>query len=221
MKRWEKKEAVRKLRREGLSYQEIREHIKVAKSTVSQWCKDIELTPEQKARLGAKYDIQLRGAKAVQVKRRAEVEQIKILAKTELRPLTNYEFKIAGIMLYWAEGNKTERAGITNSDSELIRFMMRWFREVCQVPEDKFKVHLHIHSGQDEDQIKQFWSEVTGIPLAQFGKSHIKKEGTGHKKNILYNGTIKIDIYNKNLLYRILGWVESFYSGGRAASSIW
>ena len=185
------------------------------------------LTDDQKARLGAKYDVQLRGAKAVQEKRRVEVEKIKNTARSEIQLPIGYEFKIAGIMLYWAEGNKTERVGITNSDAELVKFMMRWFREVCHVPEKKFKAYLHIHSGQDEQNMKQFWSSVTGIPLYQFGKSHIKKEGTGHKKNILYNGTIKINICDKNLLYKILGWIESFYtlqprvlsSTGRASDS--
>ena len=48
--------------------------------------------------------------------------------------------------------------------------------------------------------------------LKQYGfivvKSYIKKEGTGHRKNILYNGTIRVDICNSDLLYKILGWID-------------
>jgi intein-encoded DNA endonuclease-like protein len=50
-KYWEIKESARGLRKKGLSYNEIRKEIPVAKSTISQWCKDIELTSEQKDRL--------------------------------------------------------------------------------------------------------------------------------------------------------------------------
>ena len=98
MKLWEKKELAQQLRRKGLSYKEILEQVPVSKSTISLWCRDIELTLEQKERLKAKRG-SLRGAKVQQVRRIAETEQIKTLAKSELKPLTDYEFKIAGIML--------------------------------------------------------------------------------------------------------------------------
>ena len=48
---------------------------------------------------------------------------------------------------------------------------------------------------------------MISIPIPQFGKSYIKREGTGHRKNILYNGTIKIEVCDKNLLHKILGWI--------------
>ena len=127
-------------------------------------------------------------------------------------------------MLYWAEGNKKNKVGVSNSDPRLISFMMRWFRKICFVPEHKFKVYLNIHSGQDESKIKEFWSKIIDLPVSQFGKSYIKAEGTGHRKNILYNGTIKIEICDRNLLHRILGWIEgvdiwAISSIGRAGSS--
>ena len=113
-------------------------------------------------------------------------------------------------MLYWGEGNKTRDVGISNSEPGLIKYMMRWFREVCHVPESQFRVQLHFHSGQDEAQMKQFWAGITGISISQFGKSFIKSEGTGHRKNVLYNGTIKITICDVRLLRKILGWIEYF-----------
>lgn len=205
---WERRETVRNLRKRGLSYKEISKQIPTARSTLSNWCKDIELTKEQKDRLGRRYDTSLKGAKVVQSRRKEEVEKIVRKARDEIRSLTLEELKNLGIMLYWAEGNKTLFAGITNSDADMIRIMMFWFRNVCGVPENKFKTHLHIHSGQDEERMKKYWSSITGIPFNRFGKSYIKKEGSGYRKNVLYNGTIKINICDKNLLYKILGWIE-------------
>ena len=209
MRNWERQELARKLRKQGLSYSEIRKTVPVAKSTVSRWCRDIELTHKQKARLGALYDMQCQGAKANKIKRTKEIEEIKAIARSEILPISEHEFKIAGLMLYWAEGNKTEKVGVSNSDIKLVQFMMKWFRQICKVPESKFRAYLNLHSGQDENRIKQYWSKITGLPLSQFGKSYIKKEGTGHRKNILYNGTIRISICNSNLLHRILAWVEN------------
>ncbi len=209
MRMWEKKELAQKLRREGLSYKEILEQVPVSKSTISLWCRDIELTLEQKERLKAKRG-SLRGAKVQQARRIVETKRIKAEARAELKSLTDYEFKIAGIMLYWGEGNKTHNVGISNSDPGLIKFMMRWFRDICHVPESKFRAQVNIHSGQNELGIKQFWSEITGIPLSQFRKTYVKEEGTGHRKNILYNGTLRVVICDVRLLRKILGWIEYF-----------
>lgn len=232
MKYWEKKEVVRGFRQQGLSYREIRQKapFTISKSTLSQWCEDIKLTPEQKDRLDSllkdgSYRGRLLGSKTTQLRRAREIKEIKEKAKSEIHVLTKNEFNLAGLMLYWADGNKKNRVGISNSDPELIRMMMKWFRVVCGVADEKFKPYLNIHCGQDELQIKKFWSEITELPIQQFGKSYIKKEGTGHRKNILYKGTIKVEICNKNLLYRILGWIEGVInkwaasSFGRAAAS--
>ena len=231
MKNWEKKEIVSSLRRRGLSYREIRQQasFSIAKSTISDWCKDIELSDQQKNRLGqlfkdGNYRGRLAGSKVTQIRRAKEVEGIRELSKSEIFPLTENEFRLSGLMLYWAEGNKKNKVGVSNSDPRLISFMMRWFRKICFVPEHKFKVYLNIHSGQDESKIKEFWSKIIDLPVSQFGKSYIKAEGTGHRKNILYNGTIKIEICDRNLLHRILGWIEgvdiwAISSIGRAGSS--
>lgn len=209
VRKWQLKENAIDLRKKGLSYKEIKQFVPVSKSTLSLWLRDVFLTEKQLEILRSRYDLQLRGSKAVRAKRQAEIKIIKEAARKEIKPLSKDQFKIAGLMLYWAEGNKTHSVGITNSDPKLIIFMMKWFREVCLIPEQKFKAHLHLHSGQDEKEIKNYWSKITNISLVQFGKSHIKKEGSGHKKRILYNGTIKINICDKNLLYRIGSWIEA------------
>lgn len=226
MKCWERRELVTDLRRQGLSYKEIKEKTPfiISKSTLSDWCKDIELTTKQKNRLNklfkdGNYRGRLLGSKKNQLVRAKEVEEIRKKAKSEIPSLSKNEFWLAGLMLYWAEGNKKRSVGISNSDPELIRFIIRWFRSVCGVSDERFKIYLNIHSGQDDRQIKEFWSSVIGIPVSQFGKSYIKKEGTGHRKNILYNGTIKIQVCNKNLLYKILGWIEGIAETNRAISS--
>lgn len=50
MKLKEKIRAI-KLRKLGKSYSEIRKQVKVSKSTLSLWLRDIKLTPEQEKRI--------------------------------------------------------------------------------------------------------------------------------------------------------------------------
>ncbi len=215
LKWWEKKEQIQALRRQGLSYGEIRARLsfKVSKGTVSRWCKDIELTLEQLNRLdqlrtGVSYRNRLLGSKATQQRRAVEVRLIRAEARQGIPRLTKKELWLAGLMLYWAEGGKKSDVCFSNSDPNAVRLIMRWFREICQVPDGKFKMYLNIHSGQDDSAIKMFWSRITAIPVYQFGKSYVKKEGTGHRKNILYNGTIKVSICNRDLFHKIHGWID-------------
>ncbi len=213
MKRWEIKERVITLREKGLSHSEIRAEVPLAKSTISRWCKNIRLTKSQILRLDqlkakGSYIGNLKGSKVNQKKRAIEIDRIKKVAKSEVPLLLKEKFWIAGLMLYWAEGRKSGKVGISNSDPNIIEFVMEWLRRYCSVENPKFRPHLNLHSGQNETEIKKFWSNVIKLPEEQFGKSYIKKEGTGHRKNILYKGTLRVDICNLDLLYKILGWIE-------------
>ena len=226
MKNWQKKELVRDLRGQGLSYKEIRQKTSftISKSTVSDWCKDIELTEKQKERLDkllkdGSYKGRLLGSKTTQERRAKEIQAIRENARREICSLSENEFKLTGLMLYWAEGAKSRCVDITNSDPLLIKFMIDWLRVVCKVPEEKFRACLHLHSGQNEKEIKKYWSKITNIPVSQFGKSYIKKEGSGYRKNILYNGTIKVRVCDGNLLHRILGLIEGVTENYRAINS--
>lgn len=216
------KRIVQGFRRQGLSYNEILQKVPVAKSSVSLWCRDIELTPQQKHILKKKWVENLRkfakfGPMAIKVRREREINKIREAAKKEIRLLTPYEFKIAGTMLYWAEGSKSHGVEITNSDPKLIRFMVRWFKEVCGATSEGLTARLNIHANQNDKKIKKYWSEITGIPLAQFGKSYIKPEGAGHRKNILHNGVIRVRFGSEDLRHRIMAWIKALYQ----CQSLW
>lgn len=116
-------------------------------------------------------------------------------------------------MLYWAEGNKTEQHEIvkfSNSDPSMTKFIMSWFREICKVPENKFRICLYIHELHCRKDIQEYWSKITGIPLSQFYKMQIKATSLKHRKNKLYNGTCAVTVYNKDLFRRIKGWRLGF-----------
>lgn len=69
------------LRKQGLSYREIRKSINVSKSTLSLWLKDIELTEQQKKRLTRLQATAYLGAKKNQAKSLAHHKEIRESAK--------------------------------------------------------------------------------------------------------------------------------------------
>lgn len=204
------------LRKKGASYKEILKKIKVSKGTLSVWLRDIKLTPAQQHRLyfTLKQQNAYAMAKIRQKYKKVEIDRILSEAEKEFPIMaTTQKNFIPGIMLYWAEGDKSKtQEGIKfgNSDPAMIKYMMRWFRDVCKVPEQKFRIAVHIHNLLYRSDALNYWSDITNIPTTQFNKIIIKQTTLGQRRNILYNGTCYIRISNKNLFRRISGWLNTF-----------
>jgi hypothetical protein len=213
LKQWERRELGEQLRLLGLSYREIGQVIPVSKGTLSKWCRDIELTEEQQARLELKRPalaVRRRLGAERRMRARSRRAASRSAAAAEAVKLLTDSFWVGGVVAYWAEGAKSQHLRFANSDPAMIKLFIAWSREYLGLDADRFTVALHLHSGQDEAERKEYWSYVTELPLEQFRKSFIKPQGTGHRKNVLYNGTAMIGVSRSGeLLDRVLGWMDA------------
>lgn len=201
-----------KLRKKGLSYNEIKKEVKVAKSTLSLWLKTVPLTPEQRKQLYTKQiSILSRGPQSQKERRKREIAKIIKEAGKEIQlPLSPQVYKLFGAALYWAEGSKTKGFEITNSDPSFILFIVKWLKKVLGVPSSRLKVKLNIYPQQNDQELKQFWAQLTGIPLANFNKSFVKPLNKDYKKNNLYYGTIGISVLRgTDFRHRVYGWIKA------------
>ncbi len=206
------KQKALKLRKQGLSYNEIKKEVDVAKSTLSLWLKIVRLSEKHRRRLYTKQIIYLsRGAQSQKERRAREVDEIIKKAEQEISlPISTETYRLMGAALYWAEGSKTKMFELTNSDPHLILFVVRWIEFVFKVKSKDLKATLNIYPQQSEIDIKKFWSNLTGIPLQNFRKSYVKPLSKGYKKNNLYYGTIKIMMPRSvDMRYRIFGWTKA------------
>lgn len=192
-----------------MSYNKILEQTKVSKSTLSLWLRDVDLTFEQQKRLlvGREKSRYAAGAKKKYL-RILKTNKIMDESRKEVRKLLEDPLFIIGLCLYWAEGakNSTESVKLANSDPLMIGMAMKWFRNICKVPERKFRIHVHIHNLHCRPEIEKYWSRITGISTRQFYRTYVKKSSLGQRRNILYNGTCSITISNKDLFRKIMGW---------------
>ena len=205
------KEGAIALRKNGSSYGEIRKTIRVSKSTLSLWLKDIPLSQKHRERLYTKQiQILSRGSQSQKERRKREIEKIIGRAVQEVpHPLSQDILKFFGSALYWAEGSKGSIMQITNSDPHLILFFVRWVYKIFNIPPKELKIRLNIYPQQKELNIKKFWSELTGIPIKRFGKSYVKPISTGYKKNNLYYGTARIEVPKSvDMKHKVFGWVQ-------------
>lgn len=208
MKLNEKNKAIH-LRKIGKSYSEIRKKVKVSKGTLSIWLRDVSLSAEQKKRLYVtlRRINAYKGAKIQQKKRIEKTKKIIAEAKKEIRLFFKNPLFLSGLMLYWAEGTKrSEQVTFSNSDPRMIKFMMLWFRKICEVPEEKFRIKLYIHNLHCRKDMEKYWSKLTRVSLNQFQKNQIKPTSLKHRKRPLYNGTCAIRIGSVDLFRKIEGW---------------
>ncbi len=208
----ELKERVISLRKQGRSYGEIFKETNTPKSTLSYWLKGVKLKKEQRARLYSKQIIILsRGSKSQKKHRAREVKKIIADSSLEIKlPLNNDYYKLIGVALYWSEGSKSKMMQITNSDPYLILFFVRWLKIVFNVSPLVLKASLNLYPQQNEVDTKQFWSDLTGIPVKNFGKTYFKPEGKGYKKNNLYYGTLRLYVpKSTDMKYKMAGWLQA------------
>lgn len=200
------------MRKQGHSYGEIRKKIGVSKGTLSAWLKDIPLSPEHRERLYTKQiQILSRGPQSQKERRKRQVDGIIEGSKSEIAiPLSEQAFKLFGAALYWGEGTKGNMFQVTNSDPRLILFMARWIEKIFHVKRTALKARLNVYPQQDEVRIKKFWSELTGIPLKNFGKTYVKPFSRDYKTNNLYYGTMRIEVPKSgDYIHQVYGWTQA------------
>lgn len=212
------KEKVIYFRKIGYSYGMIIEKTKLPKSTLSNWLKNIPYKPsiEVIARIGAGR------TKAAEIKHKQKINNIletKKAARKELGKLSKRDLWLLGIGLYLGEGTKAyENIRIINSDPEIIKIAIEWFKKICGLDVKNFTLAIHLYPDNDIEKTLNYWSQKTNIPIKQFGKTYIDRRNNKSKRNKkkLPYGTALLTIKSNGkkefgvmLHRRIQGWISS------------
>jgi len=201
-----------KLRKTGKTYREIIEKIpNLSKSTLSNWLKYLELTPNQQKILEAKAT-QGR-AKAIflaskinREKRIRRMNETIKKAEVEVPKLIKNPLFLSGVILYWCEGTqKTNDFNFVNSNPFIIKIMIKWLNDICKIPKENLQLRLYIHKIYKSEHCEKFWSKELNIPLSQF---KITYKPTPHKikRNLSYKGCLRIRCGGVELFRKFIGW---------------
>ncbi len=183
MAKSEERIEARKFRKNGESLARIAMKVGVSKSTVGLWCEDIELSDSQRNKLleSDKKAGAVGRARAAVVNKNERLNRIRVnmdLGQKMVGNISSRDLLVAGIALYWAEGDKKgRRIKFTNSDPAMIKMCMRWFTECLKISLEDIYCYVginFIHEGRIEE-IEKYWSEVTGINRQGFRKPSLKK----------------------------------------------
>jgi hypothetical protein len=218
----------RELRTQGVSVQSIAKKVGVVKSTASLWTRDIILSLAQLEQLrqqnikgGEKG--RLLGALKQKNDRLHRIQKGLESGRAMFPVLTRQELLATGTGLYWAEGTKKHReVTFCNSDPKLVKFMITWLQKCFSIPIRRLYCYVGINQihVEREQRVKQYWSEITGIPLAQFRKTSFKKV-KNHKVYENFDdhfGTLTVKVKKPaQLYYNILGLIEGLYCAKKPA----
>lgn len=208
----------RKLRSKGKSIKNIAKNLKVSVSSVSAWCRDIELTQQQIEKLQnqAKDPFYGRRWDYILSRRRELEDKIQTLRKKgieEIGRVTQRELFLIGVSLYWSEGfKKDSQAGFANSNPEMIKLFIKWLN-TCGYTRNDLLIRVianSSHKGRIKE-IEKYWSQITGVPVTNFRKpffQHVEWKKVYENSNE-YFGVLRIKVRkSKDFLRKIHGWIE-------------
>lgn len=213
----EKAEA-RRLRSElGMPLREIAERLGVSKSSVSLWCRDVGLTPEQEAALQERNPTrngQLLGMRV----RRERCRLRRIEAQEHGRELARQGDPVhrGGCMLYWAEGSKRRNAvQIVNADADLLATFLRFLRACYSVPDRAvtFSVNCFLGNGLTLDEIQHWWLARLELPPSCVRRAVVNRPSSASKRlkgNVLPHGTARLTVHSTDVIQSIYGAIQEY-----------
>jgi len=205
----ELQERARVLRAAGRTMLDIATELGVSKSSVSVWVRDIEIAPLAR-RLSTN-----RRPHAQHTAKLAEIAACDALGRERLRSLSDDAFLAAGAALYAGEGSKTQaKVTFANTDESMITFFCAWLRRFFDIDESRLRVRVYLHEGLDLAQAQRFWSEVTGIPVAQFNRPYRAKADASIRRNKHEHGCAYIDYCCSRTHREIMGLVRALLISG-------
>ncbi len=221
------------LRLNGQSLRDISKQLKIPKSTLSGWFKDIKLSKEQSANLRKSQMKHLVQARLLAVawhnkQKEFRIEEAKKQATLLLSEIDMSDIKIMELalaMLYLGEGFKQDKNGfgIGNSNPLILKFFISMCLNIYLLDINKIKCELHLRADQDVNKARVYWSNELGIPIKNFTKDSLDKRTIGSTTYTEYNGVCVVRCGNialqRKLVYLAKEFCEEFIKL-RAVSSV-
>ncbi|OHA69234.1 MAG: hypothetical protein A3J68_01100 [Candidatus Wildermuthbacteria bacterium RIFCSPHIGHO2_02_FULL_48_16] len=205
--------AALKLRRLGKSYSEIRNLLRIPKSTLSDWLHKTRWSIKVKGILAEK-------AKTKNIIRLRELTKIRGIhlnklyqeaqdeAKKEFESFKLHPTFISGVVIYWGEGDRSSRflVRVANTDPLMIRLFVKFLLEICGIPREKIRAHILLYPDLDPEACKHFWVKKSGLQLENFNKS-VTIKGR-HKTRRLPYGVCYVAVSSTYLKEKMLTWLD-------------
>ncbi len=202
-----------KLRRQNKSYNEISKMLGISKGTLSAWFINDRLSQKTKKELTklALINTLKRVNKWVATNKarwREWRKEAREEAINEFPKLCHNQLFIAGLMLYWAEGDNKlgNPVRFTNTDPRMIRLYIQFLLRILKIKKETVRPALILYPDLEENNCLEFWSKITTVPVSQFYKTQFIKGR--HKTARLSDGICMITCGNRQLKEKFIIWID-------------
>ena len=207
----------RKLRQEGKSYSAIKRELHISKSTLSEWFSQEKWSQKVITILNNRYRQKnttrlIRLNKRKPLLKQARYAEYRNEANVEYRKIRKNRLFIAGISLYWGEGEKAAngRVSVINTDASLLQVVVRFYRKILKVPEEKLRGAIFVYSDINIDGALKYWSKKIKISSEQFVKTQILPSRSKITKKKIEHGICSVYFSNTKIHVKILEWIRLF-----------
>jgi hypothetical protein len=195
---------------------EIARVLDCALSSISYWTRDIELSPEQHARLRSR-DPSVNGRLVAAANReRGLVQRRGFQAAGRARSGLRDGLHLAGCMLYWAEGGKNRNSvQFVNSDPAMVRYFVGFLRECYGVPNGRLRLDCNLFADHlaRQREIERFWLETLELPESCLRKSTVNvysKYSQKKRQGKLPYGTVRVCVHSTEIVQQIYGAIQEY-----------
>lgn len=203
------REKARELRAQGWTMSDIAHELRVSKSSVSLWVRDVDFTPVRRGG-NRNHGARKRGPNRLQLRKQAQIFNLHLDGREQIGRLSERDFLVVGVALYAGEGSKRDGdVRLANSDPRMVALFCSWLRRFFEVDETRLRVRLYLHAGLDLEAAKAFWVAVTGIPIEQFGKPYRAVPDAGIRNNKHVYGCASVTYSCSRTHRRIMGLVHA------------
>lgn len=213
MTKMEVREQARTMRMQGESISVIASALGAAKSSVSEWVRDIELTEEQAAALQARQRHNAgQGRGSAENRKRHYSRRERYQNEGRMRARQGDPLHLMGCMLYWAEGAKKRNSVyFVNSDPEMHRLFMRFLRYEFGVQPTDCSIYIQTHADKVDDirQIEDYWLALLDLPSSCLRKTHIKRS-SGVRLHKLNKGICGLAVHRSWIAQHIYGAIQEY-----------
>lgn len=203
------------LRKQGKTYRQIESELGIARSTLSEWFRDVEwsrhwVQKNNTQNIEASTERIKLMNKGRRIKLDAWYENLDREAESEFQIYKKDSLFAAGLMLYAGEGSKNESGCIkmANTDFDLHRIFLAFVTRYLESSFDKIKFSLLLYPDLILDACLEKWSKELGISRENFYKTQVIQGR--HKTRKLQFGVGTTILVGIKYQRKLLKWIELY-----------
>jgi predicted transcriptional regulator len=200
------------LRREGKSYSDIAKQLKVSRSSVCNWVKNVRLTEAEKLLLHKNIEAKKgRGRMMASMTiRTRKVYKEKVAydeAEREFTKLSKDPFFMFVLGLTGPEKSKKGYSTFqfTTSDPRNMKLIMKWLRKYLKVGDSSIHFRLSVAATHKHSDLEAFWMKNVPFSRESLHKTVVLKQKKGETDRE-YHGSLSLFLSRIEPIRKIIAW---------------